>query len=849
MRLKRILFRAGVTLALAIGIVGNVSTIAQAGSGDGELKADPRLLEMAADNPDATFMVIVQRVTRGQDKDGELDAEVTKEGGRLGRKFSMISSFSAQLKGKRILKLAQNRNVRWISADAPLFNSALANLTVYDTFPAISYAGDTGTVSWAGNWTELGEGDGAGLGKVRVVSNSTCASGYCLRIGAASVSIQGKGISRPVNLKDATTATLTFNYRRSSTNGTAGSVLAQVSADGGANWTTLATYALNVADSNQKTASFDIQSYANQQTVIRFIGSGTVNRYIYIDNVKVSYSAQIRSDAAPNSSTVADQFNFSTYSESDGTQAWLGDWAESDAAGAGFAGGNIRVVSGAACANGGSCLSVTSATAGDSIYRAADLSHAISATLTLWRDNQLAGANGNDAVTLEASADGSNWTALRTWTDSDNDLGQAAESFDLLPFAGASTLLRLRVASYGDGGSMLFDDVRIEYSALQNVYDRAVNADAVWKGLHLDGSGVNVAVVDSGINPHADLNVAGSDTSRLIASVTTVDNSTIADGYGHGTHVVGIIAGDGRMSGKQWAGMAPGSGVVSVKVANDIGMAYGSDLIRGLQWVYDNRDTYHIKVVNISLNSSVAEAYNTSPIDAAVEILWFNGIVVVVSAGNSGAGIMFPPANDPFAIVVGAANDNGTVDISDDVLAGFSAYGITEDGFSKPDIVAPGKNIISLLSSTSGNIYVNHPANRVDDYYFRMSGTSMAAPVVSGAVALLLQDEPNLNPDQVKYRLMSTARQGWAGYDPASAGAGMLDIDGAVNGTSLDTSNTGVAPSAMLSSGSDPISMGSVGWNSVGWNTVGWNSVGWNTVGWNSVGWNTVGWNTDYWGE
>ncbi len=129
----------------------------------------------------------------------------------------------------------------------------------------------------------------------------------------------------------------------------------------------------------------------------------------------------------------------------------------------------------------------------------------------------------------------------------------------------------------------------------------------------------------------------------------------------------------------------------------------------------------------------------------------------------------------------------------------------------------------------------------------------MAAPMVSGAAALLLQDEPGLTPDQVKYRLMTTANKSWAGYNASKAGAGYLDIYAAVNGSTSEAANTGIVPSLLLATGPEAINFDSVGWNtvgwnSVGWNTVGWNTVGWNTVGWNTVGWNTVGWNSDYWG-
>jgi serine protease AprX len=125
----------------------------------------------------------------------------------------------------------------------------------------------------------------------------------------------------------------------------------------------------------------------------------------------------------------------------------------------------------------------------------------------------------------------------------------------------------------------------------------------------------------------------------------------------------------------------------------------------------------------------------------------------------------------------------------------------------------------------------------------------MSAPVVSGAVALLLQDEPQLNPDQVKYRLMATANQSNWAFDNSQAGAGYLDVSSAVYGTTTESANQGLIPSMMLFTGQDDIDFTSVGWNSVGWNSVGWNSVGWNSVGWNSVGWNSVGWNSSTWDD
>jgi serine protease AprX len=264
--------------------------------------------------------------------------------------------------------------------------------------------------------------------------------------------------------------------------------------------------------------------------------------------------------------------------------------------------------------------------------------------------------------------------------------------------------------------------------------------------------------------------------------------------------------------------------------------------VNGLQWVLEHKDTYNIRVVNISLNTSVPESYHTSAIDAAIEVLWFNEIVVVVSAGNHGEANLYAPANDPFAIVVGAVDTKNTVDISDDKVAGFSSYGLTPDGFAKPDLVAPGKNIISLMGNMGMGLPAEYPDNIVDGSYFKMSGTSVAAPIVSGAVALLLQDEPNLTPDQVKYRLIETANQNWAFYDANKAGAGILDVYAAVHGTTTESANTGTLPSQLLSTGPEPITWGSIGWNSIGWNSIGWNSIGWNSIGWNSIGWNSDAW-------
>jgi serine protease AprX len=366
----------------------------------------------------------------------------------------------------------------------------------------------------------------------------------------------------------------------------------------------------------------------------------------------------------------------------------------------------------------------------------------------------------------------------------------------------------------------------INTSRLSNAYIKTIGADQVWnQAPYLQGQGIGVAVVDSGVNPQQDL-YTPMGVPRLVASVAFNDdyNRTVYDGYGHGSHVAGIIGGNGSRSSGKYIGVAPMVNLINVKVSNDNGGSNTSNVIKGLQWINDNRSRYNIRVVNMSLNSAVPESYNTNPIDAAVEILWFNKVVVVVSSGNNGKNALFPPANDPFVITVGAADDRGTPDTSDDVLAPYSGSGVTADGISKPDLVAPGTNIVSLMANPNAPMVVAHQDHVVDGSYFRMSGTSMAAPMVAGAVALLLQDEPNLTPDQVKYRLMATARPFG---QQKQAGAGYLNVYATIRGTTTQSANTGTAASRMLTTGSSPIAWNSVNWNSVNWNSVNWNSDDW----------------------
>ena len=362
-----------------------------------------------------------------------------------------------------------------------------------------------------------------------------------------------------------------------------------------------------------------------------------------------------------------------------------------------------------------------------------------------------------------------------------------------------------------------------------NTYLETLGVRNLWN-MGVNGTGIGVAVIDSGITNSLDV--------PLKRSATFNPNSmSTQDYYGHGTHIGGIVAGTGALSAGKFMGVAPGVNLISLKVCDETGMAYESDVVAAMQWILGNRAQYNIRVVNLSLNSTVQQSYHTSPLDAAAEILWFNGFVVVASACTASPNtpidlIKAAPANDPFIIVVGATDEKGTSAYTDDTAADFGAYGVTGEGFIKPDIFAPGANIISVLSGQS-SWDETAPDRVVDGTYFRLSGTSMAAPMVTGTVALLLQDEPNLTPDQVKYRLLkATSRSLARKVGKNTYSIPYLDSYAAITGTTTQSANTGLTASQLLWTGSEPITWGSVAWNSVAWNSVAWNSVAWNSVFW-----------------
>ena len=328
-----------------------------------------------------------------------------------------------------------------------------------------------------------------------------------------------------------------------------------------------------------------------------------------------------------------------------------------------------------------------------------------------------------------------------------------------------------------------------------------IGTRAVQQTLGLTGAGVGVAVIDSGIATwHDDLTNNSSTVypygnQRVTKFVDFVNGqSTPYDDDGHGTHVAGIIAGNGYDSNGQKAGAAPDASLIVLKVLDGDGNGTVSNIIAALDWVLANHTAYNIRVVNMSVGSAIHESAWTDPLTLAAKRVVDAGVVVVAAAGNFGKnslglpqyGGISAPGNAPWVLTVGGSSTQGTASRADDVVGSFSSRGPTYiDWTAKPDLVAPGMGTVSLASAGS-NFYLTKPTALLAGSivtanlpYLSLTGTSMAAPVVAGTVALMLQANPSLTPNAVKAILQYTAEQ-YPDYNALTQGAGFLNAVGAV---------------------------------------------------------------------
>ena len=424
--------------------------------------------------------------------------------------------------------------------------------------------------------------------------------------------------------------------------------------------------------------------------------------------------------------------------------------------------------------------------------------------------------------------------------------GQVKHIFDHIHAVHASLALRDVQALESDSSVAYVSPDRIVSAAdwnttqsnirLLDMVGWTVNAPAAWSA-GLDGTGIGVAIIDSGVSQVDDLMNVNNSGSRIVYSQTFVSTEDPSDYYGHGTHVAGIAGGNGADSSSNGAfqtfkGVAPNINIVDLKVLDQTGSGQASAVIAAIEQAIALQGAYNIRVINLSLGQPVYESYTQDPLCQAVEQAWAAGIVVVTAAGNygrdnsqgtSGYATITSPGNDPYVITVGATDMHNSPFRSDDTVASYSSKGPSAiDHVVKPDLVAPGNNVISLLPSPTCTLVTTYPSTQIpvstyayawgqgswgsqklSTSYFRLSGTSMAAPVVTGAAALLLQNQPFLTPDQVKARLMKTAAKSFQRYstdsdswyshsygiqsDIFTIGAGYLDVGAALANSDLVT--------------------------------------------------------------
>jgi serine protease AprX len=413
------------------------------------------------------------------------------------------------------------------------------------------------------------------------------------------------------------------------------------------------------------------------------------------------------------------------------------------------------------------------------------------------------------------------------------------------------------------------------------------------------GKDVGVALIDSGVSPVKGVAGAGKVVNGPDLSFESQAPALRhLDTFGHGTHMAGIIAGrdpevapDKENDKVHFVGMAPDAHIVNVKVASADGAVDVSQVIAGIDWVVTHRNDpgVNARVLNLSFGTDSTQDERLDPLSHAVESAWRNGIVVVVAAGNGGVSTtrLTMPAVNPYVIAVGAANSNSTDGKADDLVQDFSTGG---SATRHPDIVALGRSVASLRVPNSF-IDVRYPgaliAGDPDQRYFRGSGTSQAAAVVSGAVALLLQQRPGLTPDQVKKLLTGTAtkldgRKSPLSVNTQAQGAGELDVQKALDAATPTAAAAAQSWPASVGTGlldaargtavvTDPAngvelhgerdimgqpwnpgvwsrqSASGTAWSGGTWNGRSWTGAGWSSGAWTDAAWSGADWSGTAW--
>lgn len=365
---------------------------------------------------------------------------------------------------------------------------------------------------------------------------------------------------------------------------------------------------------------------------------------------------------------------------------------------------------------------------------------------------------------------------------------------DLTPAQAVALAHRRGLRLYGNRGVEVATWGTGDGSNRETYYPTLVGADRL-HAAGVDGRGVTVAIIDTGlfVTPGLVLDPRGSIRVLDIfdpRNPNRLSLDLLQDGNGHGSHVASVLASSLQTKDGRYNGIAPAASLIFVKAFDEQGSGTYADVIRGIDWVLQNRGRYAIRVLNCSFSAPPRSHYWDDPLNQALMAAWAAGIVVVTSAGNLGPQPMSigVPGNVPYLLTVGAMTDNYTPnDGSDDQLAVFSSSGPTYEGFVKPDLLAPGGHALGLAPKQSF-LARAHREYADGGKYFTMSGTSQASAVVSGAAALLLQQRPGLRPDDVKCLLTHAARpavkaSGELAYSIYQQGAGLVNVYAASRAT------------------------------------------------------------------
>jgi serine protease AprX len=395
----------------------------------------------------------------------------------------------------------------------------------------------------------------------------------------------------------------------------------------------------------------------------------------------------------------------------------------------------------------------------------------------------------------------------------------------------------------------------------------AIGAPNAWS--RSTGEGVVVALMDSGIAAHPDLR-----SGKVVARVNFVaDNATSLDPAGHGTHLAGVIA----ANGESFRGVAPDARLVDIRVLDVNGVGTLRNVVAGFDWLLKNRRALGINVLNLSIGTVQTRSYHADLLAALAEAAWFSGVTVVAAAGNDGPlpGGIATPGADPFVITAGSFDDQGTVAPEDDRESLFSSRGPTVDGFAKPDVLAPGRRVLSLRAEDSALDMAKPaatpaPAVRLEaamvlkdkeksankqssDLYVRMSGTSVSSAMVAGVAALVLASHRDYSPTKTKGAIVGSTHRVFGSVTRAvDALKALSETPRAVNTNLLPSKllmaalvKSGVAGSGTTWEG---ITWEGVTWESITWESVSWEAVTWEGVVWESVSWESVMWETAGWG-